>query len=180
MVNVPRLSCCTRVNKTNYSGKRIGVGGSGRAAGTATHLPTHTQSAHGRRFVTSRFVLGVLGQVLRAPYDPTRQMSDNGMQKRWKELRWAAGLPWVTGHVLRYQCITKNGRGWRRPNHGHASGRPCHGEDVVQVQSGSRGFDAREDFGSVQNVKRAARPKGSEVPGRRVTGWAHKICWFHH
>lgn len=45
------------------------------------------------------------------PHDPTRQMSDNGMQKRWKVLREAAGLPWITPHVLRYQCITKMAEG---------------------------------------------------------------------
>jgi integrase len=44
-------------------------------------------------------------------YDPTRQMSDNGIQKRWNDLRRAAGLPWVTGHLLRYQCITKLAEG---------------------------------------------------------------------
>ena len=45
------------------------------------------------------------------PYDPTRQMSDNGLQKRWNALREAAGMPWLTGHVLRYQCITKMAEG---------------------------------------------------------------------
>jgi integrase len=45
------------------------------------------------------------------PHDPTRQMSDNGMQKRWNDLRSAAGMPWITGHVLRYQCITKMAEG---------------------------------------------------------------------
>jgi integrase len=45
------------------------------------------------------------------PHDPTRQMSDNGMQKRWRVLREAAGLPWITPHVLRYQCITKMAEG---------------------------------------------------------------------
>jgi integrase len=39
------------------------------------------------------------------------QMSDNGIQKRWNDLRRAAGLPWITGHVLRYQCITKLAEG---------------------------------------------------------------------
>jgi integrase len=39
------------------------------------------------------------------PYDPTRHMADNGIQKRWNELRQAAGMPWLSGHVLRYQCI---------------------------------------------------------------------------
>jgi integrase len=38
-------------------------------------------------------------------------MSDNGLQKRWHELRKAAGMPWITGHVLRYQCITKMAEG---------------------------------------------------------------------
>jgi integrase len=38
-------------------------------------------------------------------------MSDNGIQKRWHELRDAAGMPWLTGHVLRYQCITKMAEG---------------------------------------------------------------------
>jgi integrase len=47
------------------------------------------------------------------PYDPTRQMSDNGVQKRWRVLREAAGLPWITPHVLRYQCITKMAEGAR-------------------------------------------------------------------
>lgn len=46
-----------------------------------------------------------------SPYDPTRPMSDNGMQKPWNALRTAAGLPWVTLHVLRYQCITKLAEG---------------------------------------------------------------------
>ena len=46
-----------------------------------------------------------------APYNPTRHMADNGMQKRWHELRRAAGMPWLTGHVLRYQCITKMAEG---------------------------------------------------------------------
>jgi hypothetical protein len=41
------------------------------------------------------------------PYDPTRQMADSGLQKRWNALRQAAGMPWLTPHVLRYQCITK-------------------------------------------------------------------------
>jgi hypothetical protein len=45
------------------------------------------------------------------PYDPSRHMSDNGIQKRWHELRDAAGMPWLTGHVLRYQCITKMAEG---------------------------------------------------------------------
>jgi integrase len=45
------------------------------------------------------------------PYDPSRHMSDNGIQKRWHELREAAGMPWLTGHVLRYQCITKMAEG---------------------------------------------------------------------
>jgi integrase len=45
------------------------------------------------------------------PHDPNRQMSDNGMQKRWRVLREAAGLPWITPHVLRYQCITKMAEG---------------------------------------------------------------------
>jgi integrase len=45
------------------------------------------------------------------PYDPTRHMSDNGIQKRWNALREAAGMPWLTGHVLRYQCITKLAEG---------------------------------------------------------------------
>ena len=38
-------------------------------------------------------------------------MSDNGLQKRWNALREAAGMPWLTGHVLRYQCITKMAEG---------------------------------------------------------------------
>lgn len=46
-----------------------------------------------------------------SPYDPNRPMSDNGMQKRWNALREAAGMPWITGHVLRYQCITKMAEG---------------------------------------------------------------------
>jgi len=45
------------------------------------------------------------------PYDPTRHMADNGMQKRWNDLRRAAGMPWLTGHVLRYQCITRMAEG---------------------------------------------------------------------
>jgi integrase len=45
------------------------------------------------------------------PYDPTRHMADNGLQKRWKALREAAGMPWLTPHVLRYQCITKLAEG---------------------------------------------------------------------
>jgi integrase len=45
------------------------------------------------------------------PYNPTRQMADNGLQKRWNALRQAAGLPWLTPHVLRYQCITKMAEG---------------------------------------------------------------------
>jgi integrase len=45
------------------------------------------------------------------PYVPTRQMADNGLQKRWKALREAAGMPWLTPHVLRYQCITKLAEG---------------------------------------------------------------------
>jgi integrase len=45
------------------------------------------------------------------PHDPTRHMADNGMQKRWNDLRQAAGMPWITGHVLRYQCITKMAEG---------------------------------------------------------------------
>jgi Phage integrase family len=45
------------------------------------------------------------------PYDPTRHMADNGIQKRWNDLRQAAGLQWITGHVLRYQCITKLAEG---------------------------------------------------------------------
>jgi integrase len=45
------------------------------------------------------------------PYDPRRHMSDNGIQKRWNALRGAAGMPWLTGHVLRYQCITKMAEG---------------------------------------------------------------------
>jgi integrase len=47
----------------------------------------------------------------RSPYDPRRPMSDNGLQKRWNALKEAAGLPWLTGHVLRYQCITKMAEG---------------------------------------------------------------------
>jgi integrase len=47
----------------------------------------------------------------RSPYDPTRHMSDNGIQARWNALRKAAGMPWLTGHVLRYQCITKMAEG---------------------------------------------------------------------
>jgi integrase len=46
-----------------------------------------------------------------APYDPTRHMADNGVQKRWNDLRKAAGLAWLTPHVLRYQCITKMAEG---------------------------------------------------------------------
>jgi len=46
-----------------------------------------------------------------SPYVPTRHMADNGMQKRWKALREAAGMPWLTPHVLRYQCITKLAEG---------------------------------------------------------------------
>ena len=34
-----------------------------------------------------------------------------GTQRRWKALRDAAGLPWLTPHVLRYQCITKLAEG---------------------------------------------------------------------
>lgn len=45
------------------------------------------------------------------PYDPARHISDNGMQKQWHALRRAAGMPWLTGHVLRYQCITKLAEG---------------------------------------------------------------------
>jgi integrase len=45
------------------------------------------------------------------PYDPTKHMADNGTQKRWKVLREAAGMPWLTPHVLRYQCITKMAEG---------------------------------------------------------------------
>jgi integrase len=45
------------------------------------------------------------------PYGPRRHMSDNGIQKRWNALREAAGMPWLTGHVLRYQCITKMAEG---------------------------------------------------------------------
>lgn len=45
------------------------------------------------------------------PYDPTRHMADNGLQKRWQALRDAAGMPWLTPHVLRYQCITKLAEG---------------------------------------------------------------------
>jgi integrase len=45
------------------------------------------------------------------PYDPTRHMADNGLQKRWRALREAAGMPWLTPHVLRYQCITKLAEG---------------------------------------------------------------------
>jgi integrase len=45
------------------------------------------------------------------PYNPNRQMADNGLQIRWKALREAAGMPWLTPHVLRYQCITKMAEG---------------------------------------------------------------------
>lgn len=45
------------------------------------------------------------------PHDPTRHMADNGLQKRWNALREAAGMPWLTPHVLRYQCITKLAEG---------------------------------------------------------------------
>jgi integrase len=45
------------------------------------------------------------------PHDPTRHMADNGMQRRWKALREAAGMPWLTPHVLRYQCITRMAEG---------------------------------------------------------------------
>jgi integrase len=38
-------------------------------------------------------------------------MADNGVQKRWNDLRKAAGMSWITGHVLRYQCITKMAEG---------------------------------------------------------------------
>jgi integrase len=31
-----------------------------------------------------------------SPHDPTRHMADNGIQKRWNELRQAAGMPWLT------------------------------------------------------------------------------------
>jgi integrase len=46
-----------------------------------------------------------------AAHDPTRHMADNGMQKRWKALREATGMPWLTPHVLRYQCITRMAEG---------------------------------------------------------------------
>ena len=48
------------------------------------------------------------GSVLQ---DPNRHISDNGLQKHWHDLRNAAGMPWLTGHVLRYQCITKMAEG---------------------------------------------------------------------
>jgi len=38
-------------------------------------------------------------------------MADNGLQRRWARLREAAGMPWLTPHVLRYQCITKLAEG---------------------------------------------------------------------
>jgi integrase len=41
------------------------------------------------------------------PYDPTRHMPDNGLQKHRHALRKAPGLPRIAPHVLRYQCITK-------------------------------------------------------------------------
>ena len=47
----------------------------------------------------------------KAPYDPRKHISDNGIQKRWHALRAAAEMPWLTLHVLRYQCITKLAEG---------------------------------------------------------------------
>jgi hypothetical protein len=44
------------------------------------------------------------------PYDPTRHMADNGVQKRWNDLRRAAGMPWITGHV----CATSASPRWPR------------------------------------------------------------------
>lgn len=45
----------------------------------------------------------------RNKYDPTRPASDSWLNRSWRELRKAAGLPWLTPHCLRHQCITELG-----------------------------------------------------------------------
>jgi integrase len=40
-------------------------------------------------------------------FDPTRQMSDSGLKKRWQEVREAAELPWLRPYDLRHSGITR-------------------------------------------------------------------------
>lgn len=40
-------------------------------------------------------------------YDPTRQMSDSGLKKRWDEVRQAAGLGWLKPNGMRHTAITR-------------------------------------------------------------------------
>lgn len=45
-------------------------------------------------------------RVHRGLWDPTRPASSSWLRRSWSELREAAGLPWLTPHCLRHQCIT--------------------------------------------------------------------------
>ena len=40
-------------------------------------------------------------------YDVTRPAAQSWITRPWRELREAAGLPWLTPHCLRHQCLTE-------------------------------------------------------------------------
>jgi hypothetical protein len=61
------------------------------------------------------------------------------------------------GFTFSKGCITKMAEGWRRQNHGNASGRPCHRQAVEQVLSSAHGLRAREVDGSIQVFEQGAR-----------------------
>lgn len=51
----------------------------------------------------------------RGLWDPTQPASDSWLNRPWRELREAAGLPWLTPHCLRHQCITELGEAGAAP-----------------------------------------------------------------
>lgn len=46
-------------------------------------------------------------QTPRCAFIPSKPTTDSWLQRKWPKLREAAGLPWLTPHCLRHQCITE-------------------------------------------------------------------------
>ena len=99
------------------------------------------------------------------PYEPTRHISDNGLQRQWHRVRKAAGLPWLTGHVLRYQCITRMAEGnvdrvTDKRVAGHITDKMWDKYSQVRLESIR---DKMTDAFATASIKNSARPVGDRV-----------------
>ena len=104
------------------------------------------------------------------PHDPTRHMADNGMQKRWKALREAAGMPWLTPHVLRYQCITRMAEGnvdrvTAKRVAGHITDKMWDKYSQVRLESIREKMTEAFRASSVRADPRSSRPRMIRFPG---------------